>query len=163
MMRNWLNVKRALLLVAVLGIVAIGVGYAVGTERGVTGSVIIGRVETAEETILLYTQVPVVPLEELRFDPADISAFGRFKELPRITFLAQNGGDAPFHLRVEMVDVRLNGAPMPDALSMLMGSGGGTLLPSPNPRDAGPARGAGYHGRGPEVPQASRGAGPRQR
>ena len=69
-------------------------------------------------------------LTELRFDPADISAFGRFKELPRIPFLAQNGGDAPFHLRVELVDVKLNRAPLPDGLSMLMGSGG-ELRPSP--------------------------------
>ena len=131
-MRKRLSVKGGIFLLVVLGIVAIGVAYAVEIERGITGSVIIGQVETPDETILLYTKVPIVPLEELRFDPADISAFGRFKEQPRITFLAQNGGDAPFHLRAELVDVRLNGAPMPDALSMVMGADGGTLLPSPN-------------------------------
>ena len=133
-MRKRLSIKGGIFLLAVLSLIAIGVAYAVEIERGISGSAIIGQVETAEETILLYTQVQptVVPLAELRFDPADISAFGRFKELPRIPFLAQNGGAEPFHLRVELVDVKLNGAPLTDGLSMLMGSAGGGLPPSPD-------------------------------
>ena len=133
-MRKRLSLKGGITLLAVLGLIAIGVAYAVEISRPITGSVIIGQVETAEETILLYTQVDptVVELTELMFDPVDISAFGRFKSPARIPFLAQNGGDAPFHLRVELMDVKLNGAPLPDdALSMLMGRGGEELLPSP--------------------------------
>ena len=132
-MRKRLSIKGGIFLLAVLSLIAIGVVYAVEIERGISGSVIIGQVQTAEETILLYAQVdPRVALTELRFDPVNISAFGRFKSPSRVSFLAQNGGDAPFYLTVELTDLKLNGAPLPDALSMLMGAAGGGLQASPN-------------------------------
>ena len=97
-MKKRLSVKGGMLLLAALGLIAIGVAYAVEIERGISGSVIIGQVETAEDTILLYAQVDPteVALTELRFDPVDISAFGRFKSPARIPFLAQNGAMRPF-------------------------------------------------------------------
>ena len=66
-------------------------------ERGITGSVMIGQVKTAEETILLYSEIEpiVVELTAFRFDRADINAFGRFTSPPRIPFVAKTGVTYP--------------------------------------------------------------------
>ena len=55
-MNKFLSFRGGLLIVAVAALVALGVAYAVQIQRGVTGAVIIGRVQTAEETLLLYSQ-----------------------------------------------------------------------------------------------------------
>ena len=55
-MRKRLSIKGGIFLLAILDLIAIGVAYAVEIERGISGSVIIGQVETAEETILLYPE-----------------------------------------------------------------------------------------------------------
>ena len=90
-MRKRLSIKGGITLLAVLGLIAIGVAYAVEISRPITGSVIIGQVKTAEETILLYAEIEptLVDLTELRFDPADINAFGLFTSPPRIPFAAK--------------------------------------------------------------------------
>ena len=97
-MAQWLNVKTALIAFGVLLIVGLGIAYAIEIQRGVGGSVIVGRVETVDETILLYREAPpsTADLTELNFGTADVTAFGFFRSLVRIPVWVKNGGDEAF-------------------------------------------------------------------
>ena len=93
-MRRWLKFRGALFLLAVLVIIGVGLTYAVQIQREVSGSVIIGRVETVDETILVWKAVTPAkePLTQLEFGTGDINAFGLFKGLPLIPVWVENGG-----------------------------------------------------------------------
>ena len=120
-MRRWLKFRGALFLLAVLVIIGVGLTYAVQIQREVSGSVIIGRVETVDETILVWKAVTPAkePLTELEFGTGDINAFGLFKGLPLIPVWVENGGDISFELRIELVEVRVDGNPAGDVVSLI--------------------------------------------
>ena len=134
-MKKWLSVKNAVLTAAALAIVAIGVACAVEIQRGVGGSVIVGTVDTVEDTILLWQSVDPeeVPLTQLDFGRADISAFGLMKSPGSLPFWVENGGDVAFDLRLEVTDVRVNGVPAGDALRLVFSH---APPPTPTPRPA---------------------------
>lgn len=134
-MKKWLSVKNAVLTAAALAIVAIGVAYAVEIQRGVGGSVIVGTVDTVEDTILLWQSVDPeeVPLTQLDFGRADISAFGLMKSPGSLPFWVENGDDVAFDLRLEVTDVRVNGVPAGDALRLVFSH---APPPTPTPRPA---------------------------
>ncbi len=92
-MKKWLSVKNAVLTAAALAIVAIGVAYAVEIQRGVGGSVIVGTVDTVEDTILLWQSVDPekVPLTQLDFGRADISALRAQLDFGRADISAFSG------------------------------------------------------------------------
>ena len=134
-MARWLNVKTGLIGFGVLLIVALGIAYALEIQREVSGSVIVGRVQTVDETILLYREEPpsTGDLTELNFGTADVTAFGFFSPMPRIPLWVKNGGGVPFQLRLEATDVKVNGSAVSgDIVSLLLGPPGGELLPSPD-------------------------------
>ena len=85
-------------LVAVLVIIAVGITYAGQIQRGIGGSLIIGRVQTVDETIRVYRQITPVTadLTELNFGTADLNAFGLFTPLLTFPLWVENGGDVPF-------------------------------------------------------------------
>ena len=132
-MAQWLNVKTALIAFGVLLIVGLGIAYAIEIQRGVGGSVIVDRVETVDETILLYREAPpsTADLTELNFGTADVTAFGFFRSLVRIPVWVKNGGDEAFRLIIKAADVGINGSPVSgDILSILLAEPGGALLPA---------------------------------
>ena len=90
------NVGIPLLAITIMA--TLGIVYAVDIRRQVSGSTIIGKVESVEETILLYSQVApsTADLTELGFGTADIHAFGLFNVPPRIPVWIGNGSDVPF-------------------------------------------------------------------
>ena len=119
-MSKWLKPKAGALVVPILFVAAGGLAYAL-TEisRNVGGSVIVGTVETAEETILLWKSLdPKEPLTELDFGIADVNAFGQFKLPAEISLWVENGGDVPFALGVDITDVRIDGAPVGEVLAL---------------------------------------------
>ncbi len=119
-MRKWLKPKTGALVVAVLFVLAGSLAYAL-TEisRDVDGSVIVGTVETAEETILLWKSIdPKEPLTELDFGIADVNAFGQFKQPAEVPLWVENGGDVPFALGVDITDVRIDGSPVGEVLAL---------------------------------------------
>ena len=132
-MTKVLTFRKVMLLAAVTTIIAVGIAYAVEIQRGVGGSLVVGKVETAEETILLYSSMEPskVPLTELDFGITDVTAFGLFRQRPAIPVYVENGGDVPFALGVEATDVRVNGAPVGNALALDIRS-----IPVPTPTPA---------------------------
>ena len=68
-MRKALRPKSLASLMIVLAVVALGIAYAVEIQRGVGASVVIGNVETVEDTILVWGSVTPekVPLTDLAF------------------------------------------------------------------------------------------------
>ena len=123
-MKSRLSVKAGLALVAALAVVVAGVVYAASLiSRNLGGSFAIGTVQTAEDTILLYSQLdPDVDLTELGYGVGDIDAFGSFLPIAPIQFFAANGGGTPFGLTLRAVDVEINGTPAgDDVLTLLMG------------------------------------------
>ena len=102
-------------------------------------SFVIDQVQTAEDTIVLYSQIGppnTADLTELKFGTGDVDAFGFFLSPPRFAFWAANGGAVPFKLTAEAIDVvvKRNGNTImsgDDILLLLMGPVGGELLPSP--------------------------------
>ena len=135
-MNKFLSFRGGLVIVAVAAFVALGVAYAVQIQRGVTGAVIIGRVQTAEETLLLYSEPPprTVDLTQLTFGTVDINAFGLFTVPPRIPAWIGNGGDLPFGVRVQVVDVEINDVPVSgDILAVSLRSVGPVPTPTPPP------------------------------
>ena len=122
-------------LLAITIIATLGVVYGVEISRQVSGSTIVGRVVTVDETILLYSQVKpsTADLTELGFGAVDINAFGLFNMPPRIPLWIGNGGGVPFTITLEQTDVTVNGSAVTgDVLSLLLGQPNGELLPSPD-------------------------------
>ena len=119
-MTKVLTFRKVLLFAAVVMIVAVGIAYAVEIQRSVGGSLVVGRVETAEETILLYSRITptTADLTEFNFGTADVTAFGLFRQRPSIPVYVKNGGDVTFALAVEVTDVRVNGTPVGNALAL---------------------------------------------
>ena len=77
--------------VAILGLailLASGLVYAAVIQRDVPGSFVIGRVQTAEDTILLYEQVQPssANLTEVNFGALEIDAFGNIVAPSSIPF-----------------------------------------------------------------------------
>ena len=101
-------------------IIALGIAYAVEIQRSVGGSLVVGKVETAEETILLYSRITPTTsdLTELNFGTADVTAFGLFRQRPSIPVYVKNGGDLTFALGVEVTDARVNGTAVGNALAL---------------------------------------------
>ena len=100
---------RGTALIAALVVIALGVAYAIEIRRDLGGSLLIGKVQTVDETVLLYREAPpsTADLEELNFGSVDIDAFGFFAAPVKVPFWAANGGGVPFHLRVDVADVVL--------------------------------------------------------
>ena len=119
-MKGLPNLKRPALLVAVLVIIAVGVAYAVEIQRSVAGALVVGRVETVEETILLYSSIEPskVPLVELNYGTVNINAFGLLKGTSAVPVFVENGGDVAFSLRVEVGDVALNGTSIGNVVAL---------------------------------------------
>lgn len=131
-MTQLLTFRKVMLFAVVAMIVAVGIAYAVEIQRSVGGSLVVGKVETAEETILLYSQLTPtkINLTELNFGAADVTAFGLFRQRPSIPVYVKNGGDVAFALGVEVTDVRVNGTPVGNALALDIRS---ILGPTPTP------------------------------
>ena len=102
-----LNLKTGAILVAALAILGAGIAYATTQiSRDVSGTFIVGQVQTTDDTIQLYSQIdPAIGLSELDFGSEDIDAFGSFVERPRVEFWAANGGGTAFELRVKIKEV----------------------------------------------------------
>ena len=122
-MRKWLNLRSGILLAAVFVIMAVGIAYAVDIQRGVSGSVLVGRVETPDETVLVWRSVEPSkePLGQLDFGTTDINAFGLLKRAFRVPLWVENGGDVTFALRVDVTDVRVDGRSVGDVLALDFG------------------------------------------
>ena len=76
-----LNLRTGAILIAALAVLVAGIAYAATQiQRGLPGSYIIGQVQTADATILLYKKCPpsTGDLKELNFGIVDIDAFGTF-------------------------------------------------------------------------------------
>ena len=118
MLRN-ISPKAGLISLALAALV-VGIAYAVEIQRSLSGSVIVGKVETAEDTILLYSSIDpsTVPLTELNYGTVDVTAFGLFKQRPILPLFVGNGGDVPFSLRVDVSNVKVNGSPVAGALAL---------------------------------------------
>ena len=138
-MSKRLSIKAGiiLLLVGALAIIVAGVVYAVAQiTRDLSGSYTIAKVQTAEDTLLLYSQITPVTadLTELAFGAGDIDSFGAFLPVPPIPFWAENGGGTPFELILRAIGLQVNGVPISgdsgDALTLLMRPAGGELLPA---------------------------------
>ena len=63
-MRSWLRLRGWALLIGVLILGAVGIIYEVEIQRGIGASAVIGTVQTAEDTILVWSQVD--PTNRLR-------------------------------------------------------------------------------------------------
>ena len=107
-MNNRLHARGAAL-VAALVVIALGVAYAIEIRRGVGSSVLIGKVKTVDETILLFSEAPpsTAGLTELEFGNVDIDTFGFVADTVRVPFWAANGGAQPFLLRIDVTQVVL--------------------------------------------------------
>ena len=120
-MSRYLTFRFGLALAIALAILALGIAYALQIQRGVSGSVIIGRVQTAQETLLLYSQSPpnTADLTQLNFGTVDVNAFGLFTSPPQVSIWVENGGDVPFVVRLQATDVRVNNVPVATELLAL--------------------------------------------
>ena len=137
-MRKWLNLRSGVLLAAVFVIMAVGITYAIDIQKGVSGSVLIGKVETPDDTVLVWRNVEPSkePLGQLDFGTTGINAFGLLKTPSRVPLWVENGGDVTFALRVELTDVRVNGSPVGDVLALDFGPEvrpAATAVPKPTP------------------------------
>ena len=130
-----LNLKSGIFLIGLLLIIGVGIIYAVQIQREVSGSVIIGTVETVDETILVWKSIAPTkePLTHFEFGTWDINAFGLFKALPLIPFWVENGGDIPFGLGVGLVEVRVDGNPAGEIVSLIF-KPASEPPPTPTPR-----------------------------
>ena len=65
-MKNWWNLRGAAL-IATIVVIALGVAYAIEIRRDISASLFIGKVQTVDETVLLYREAPpsTANLEEL--------------------------------------------------------------------------------------------------
>ena len=113
-MSKFISFRVGLFAAATLAMLAFGIAYALQIQRGVSGAVIIGRVQTAEETLLLYSQPPpnTAELTQLNFGTVDVNAFGLFTSPPLVSIWVENGGDTPFFVRLQATDVEINGEPV---------------------------------------------------
>ena len=136
-----LTIKTGIVLAGIVLLLSAGIAYALQIQRDdIEGSFAIGEVQTAQDTILLYSQIEpsTGDLTELAFGSGDIDAFGFFVTPPRIPFWAANGGGIPFELTLEATDIVLHrpgtgDTPLTgDMIALLMGPSGGELLPSPD-------------------------------
>ena len=110
------------MLIGVALVLIAGVAYAATRiSRNVGGTVVVGTVQTTEETLLLYSQIEpsTADLTEMNFETVDVDAFGFFTQAPRVMFWAENGGGVPFVMRLETTDVKINGQPAPDGSLVL--------------------------------------------
>ena len=132
-----LNVKKGIIPIGVMFLLAITVSYA-DTQiqrEDIKGSFVLGRVQTAQDVILVYSQISpaTADLTSLSFGTGDIDAFGALVTAPKVEFWAANGGGTPFNLTLEAADIEINGVPVSgDLLALLMGPPGGELLPAPD-------------------------------
>ncbi len=136
-MKSMLTFKRGFALLTVILLFVVGVTYAASQiqREDIGGSIVVGRVLTPQETILLYSELgpSTSDLVELDFGTGDLDAFGFFLGDPRVPFWAQNGGAVPFDLIAQATDVTVNGEPVSgDILVLLMGPAGGEMLPAPD-------------------------------
>ena len=120
-----LSLRAGIVLMGAFALIVVGVVFAASQiSREVSGSHVIARVQTAEDTILLYSQVEPVTadLPELAFGDGEVDAFGTLLPIPPIQFFAANGGGVDFRLTLRATDVQINGAPVAgDVLTLLMG------------------------------------------
>ena len=87
--------------------------------RNIQGTVVVGKVETAEETILVWGSLdPKEPLTDLNFGEADVNAFGQFKRPATIPLWVENGSDVAFALGVDVTDVKVDGRPVGNVLAL---------------------------------------------
>ena len=136
-MSKFVSFRVGLFAAATLAMLALGIAYALQIQRGVSGAVIIGRVQTAEETLLLYNQPPpnTADLTQLNFGTVDVNAFGLFTSPPQVSIWVENGGDIPFAVRLQVTDVEINGGPVArDVLALPFKFVG--LPPEPEPTAA---------------------------
>ena len=127
--KTWATICAAAL------VVTLGSVYGPEFSRPVSGSTIVGRVQSVDETILLYSQITpaTADLSELDFDGVEINAFGLFNRSARIPLWVGNGGDIPFAISLLGADFEVNGAPTTgDVLVLLLGPPRGELLPLPD-------------------------------
>ena len=135
-----LNLRTGVILLAALAILIGGIAYAASQiSRGVSGSFIVGQVQTAAGTILLYSQITPssADLTSVNFGTGDIDAFGNFATISTIPFWAANGGGVPFNLTVQATDVEVSRSGSPIAtgsgiLTLQMGPAGGALVKYPD-------------------------------
>ena len=133
-----INPKSGIILVALITLLIGGLAYALSTQRTISGSAVVGQVQTGEDTILLWESLdPKVPLEEVPFGSLDIDAFGNLQTPARFPVWVENGGGTPFTLTVEATNIMVTmpatgAAPMDGALRMLFGPAGGNLRPAPD-------------------------------
>ena len=130
------HINGSLVLIAIILLLVAGITYAATQIQrdDIGGSFVVGKVQTPQETILLYDELgpSTSDLVELSFGTGDFDAFGFLLGESTLLFWAQNGGGTPFDLTAQAVDVNINGAPATgDILVLLMGPAGGELLPSP--------------------------------
>ena len=130
------HINGSLVLIAIILLLVAGITCAATQIQrdDIGGSFVVGKVQTPQETILLYDELgpSTSDLVELSFGTGDFDAFGFLLGESTLLFWAQNGGGTPFDLTAQAVDVNINGAPATgDILVLLMGPAGGELLPSP--------------------------------
>ena len=113
-----LNVKKGIILIGVMFLLAITVSYA-DTQiqrEDIKGSFVVGRVQTAQDVILVYSQISpaTADLTSLSFGTGDIDAFGALVTAPKVEFWAANGGGTPFNLTLEGLTSRSTASRCPE-------------------------------------------------
>ena len=140
-MVNTSNLRTKMVVVGWLLLMAVGIAYAVQIQRDDVGGIVaIGRVQTPQETILLYSQITsaTADMTVLNFGTGDVDAFGFFVTPREVSFWAANAGGVAFSITVEASGVVLHRPGTGDTalaagvLSLLMGPANGKLLPSPD-------------------------------
>ncbi len=139
-MRRAFSLRNLGILVAALAVLLAAGAYATATflgERSVSGSFVLGKVQTTGDNLLLYSQVTPssADLTTVDFGTGDISVTGDLVTPPRVLLWAANGGSEAFKLMVVATDVvaTRNGNTVISGdgiLSLLMGPRGGVLLAS---------------------------------
>ena len=149
-----INPKSGIILVALITLLIGGLAYALSAQRTISGSAVVGQVQTAEDTILLWESLdPKVPRGPV--------SFGNLQSPARFPVWVENGGGTPFSLTVEAANIMVTmpgtgSAPMDDALRILFGPAGGDLRPAPDhavmidpTTPPPPLEGVGFVGQGP--------------
>ena len=140
-MVNTSNLRTKMVVVGWLLLMAVGIAYAVQIQRDDVGGIVaIGRVQTPQETILLYSQITsaTADMTVLKFGTGDVDAFGFFVTPREVSFWAANACGVAFSITVEATGVVLHRPGTGDTalaagvLSLLMGPPNGKLLPSPD-------------------------------
>ena len=135
LMKKRLTLKAWTVLVTAAMLATLGIVYALEISRPVAGSVMIGQVQTVDETLLVYSQITpsTADLSELDFGVVDINAFGLFNKPGTIPLWVGNGGEVPFEISLVTADLAVNGTLVTgDMLTLLLGPPEGVLLPSPD-------------------------------